>query len=121
MNFTVRIIAIVFILLGILYLAKPELVKRILEFFKQGKRIYIAGVIRLILAVVFLLAAQQCKVPWAIGVFGILLLVSGVMIFIIGAQKLKSWLEWWQKQSLLLLRALSLVTIAFGLLIIYCA
>ena len=121
MSFAVRIIAIVFILLGVLYLAKPELVKRILEFFKQGKRIYIVGVIRLILAVVFLLAAQQCNVPWAIGVFGILLLVSGVMIFIIGDQKLKAWLQWWQKQSLLLLRVLSLLAIAFGLLIIYCA
>lgn len=121
MDFAVRIIAVVFILLGILYLAKPELVKRILEFLKQARRIYVIGVIRLILAVVFLLAARQCNVPWAIGVFGILLLVSGVMIFIIGDQKLKAWLQWWQKQPLLLLRAIALLTIVIGLLIIYCA
>ncbi|MBN2456015.1 MAG: hypothetical protein JXB29_05690 [Sedimentisphaerales bacterium] len=63
MDSIIKIIGIVFVAIGIVYLLKPEIAKALMDFFKQANRIYIAAVIRLALAVVFLLAARECIVP----------------------------------------------------------
>ncbi len=121
MVITVRIIGIVFVLASILYLLKPLLIKRIMEFFKWGSRIYLVGIIRLVLAVVFLLAARECKYFWVIFALGILLLISGVLVFILGPKKIRPILEWFQKQSILFLRLLSIIALAIGIVIIIAA
>ena len=95
--------------------------KWLMEFFKQGKRIYLAAPIRLALAVVFLLAATKCNKPKVIGALGILLIISGLLVLIIPLEKIKSYIGWWQKQSLLILRLAALITLVFGAVIIYCA
>ena len=59
MNLVIEIIGIVFVFITILYFLKPNIMKRLMEFFKQGRRIYFAALLRLVLAVVFLLAAHS--------------------------------------------------------------
>jgi uncharacterized protein YjeT (DUF2065 family) len=121
MDIVVKIAGIFFVLIGILYLLKPGILKGLMEFFKQGKRIYFAGLIRFVLAVVFLLAARECDITWVIVVFGILFMLSGLLVFTLGARRLKSLLEWWQKQPFLLLRLVGLIALAIGAVIIYAA
>jgi uncharacterized protein YjeT (DUF2065 family) len=95
--------------------------KWLMEFFKKGKRIYFAGLIRFALAVVFLVAARECKHSWVIFAFGILFIISGLLIFILGLEKLKSIIDWYQKQSVLLLRVVAVIALAIGAVIIYSA
>ena len=121
MNTVIKIIGIVIVFIAIMYLLKPDIMKRLIEFFKQGKRIYCAGLIRFVLAIVFLLAANQCKIPWVIIVFGILFIISGLLIFTLGPEKLKTILDWYQKQSSLLLQVIALIALAIGAVIIYSA
>jgi hypothetical protein len=121
MDVVVKIIGIVFIFMTSVYFLKPDIMKRLMEFFKQGKRIYIAGLIRFALAIVFLLAARECNQFWVIFAFGILFIISGLLIFILGLEKVKSYIGWWQKQSVVLLRVIALIGLAFGAIIIYSA
>jgi len=121
MDIVVKIVGIVFVFVGIVYLLKPGVLKSFMEFFKKGKRIYFVGLIRFVLAVIFLLAANQCKRAWVIIVFGILFMISGLLVFTLGAKRLKSMLDWWQRQSFLLLRLMALIALAVGAVIIYCA
>jgi len=121
MKTIIQVLGILIVLVGIVYLLKPDVMKWLMEFFKQGKRIYLAGLIRLVLAIVFLLAARECDITWVIVAFGILLLISGILIFMLGPRRLKSILEWWQKQPTLLLRVLALIALAVGAVIIYSA
>ena len=121
MDTVVKIIGIVFVFIGIVYLLKPGVLKSFVEFFKKGKRIYFVGLIRFVLAVIFLLAANQCRTDWVIIVFGILFMLSGLLIFMLGAKRVKSILDWWQKQSSLLLRLMGLIALAIGAVIIYSA
>ena len=120
-DIVVKIVGIVVVFIGIVYLLKPGVLKSFIGFFKKGKRIYFVGLIRFVLAVIFLLAANQCKIPWVIIVFGILFMISGLLIFILRAERLKSILDWWQRQSSLLLRLMALITLAVGAAIIYSA
>ncbi len=121
MQIVIQIVGIVIIIAAIVYLLKPGVMKRLMEFFKQGKRIYFAGLIRLVLAVVFLLGARECDITWVIAAFGILFLISGLLIFILGLEKLKSIIDWYQKQSVLLLRVVAVIALAIGGVIIYSA
>ncbi len=121
MDIIIRSLGIVIVVVGIVYLLRPDVMKWLLEFFKQGKRIYFAGLIRLALAVIFLLGARECKHFWVIFAFGILFLMGGVLIFILGPEKLRRILDWYQKQSVLLLRVLAVIALAIGAIIIYSA
>ena len=54
-------------------------------------------------------------------VLGILGLVKGIVILTLGQEKMKSMLKWWQGRSLLVLRLIALIAIAFGALLLYSA
>jgi uncharacterized protein YjeT (DUF2065 family) len=121
MDIVIQSLGIVIVAVGVVYLLRPDVMKWLMGFFKQGKRIYFAGLIRLALAVIFLLGARECKYFWVIFAFGILFLIGGVLIFILGPQKLRRILDWYQKQSVLLLRVLAVIALAIGAVIIYSA
>lgn len=121
MDTVVKIVGIVIVFIAIVYLLKPEIMKRLMEFFKQGKRIYFVGLMRFALAVVFLLGARECDITWVIATFGIIFIISGLLIFMLGPEKLRTMFNWYQNQSLLFLRVLTLITLAIGAVIIYSA
>ena len=121
MNIAVKIIGILFVLIGIVYLLKPDTLKHLIGFLKKGKRIYFVGVIRIILAVIFLLAANQCKKAWIVIVFGILFMLSAVLVFMLSSEKLKAITAWYEKQSFLVLRVFALIAVVAGTIIIYSA
>jgi len=118
MDWVIKVIGIVFVLIAILYFLKPEIMKGLMHFFKSGNRMYFAGLIRFVLAIVFLLAARDCRSFRVIFAFGILFLISGLLIFVLGPKRLRVMLEWWEKQSTVFLRVLALVTLAVGVVVI---
>ena len=117
----IKIIGILIVLMAILYLIKPDVIKWLFEFVKKGKRIYFVALIRFALAIVFLLGAHDCRFPKVIAAFGILFIISGSLILILGAEKIRTMLEWYLKQSALFLRILALIALAIGAIIIYFA
>ena len=121
MDIVIKIIGIFFIVTAMVYIIYPAVAKRLLEFFKKGKRVYFAGLVRFVFAVIFLLAARACDIPWVIAAFGILCLISGILVFAMGLDKVNSMIEWYQKKSDTFLRLLGLITLALGAIIIYSA
>ncbi len=121
MYWVIRGIGLFFVLVGILYFLKPAVAKWLLGFFKKGNRLYFAGLLRFALAVVFLLAARECKIPWVIMTFGILFIISGLIIFVAGPKRLSPILQWWQEQSPIMFRILSVIAFAIGVIVIFSA
>lgn len=115
----VKIIGIVIVCMGILFLLSPNALKQLMAFVGQGRRIYGAGVFRTLIGGVLLFAAPQARVPEVIIVFGILFLAGGIAIFAIPIEKIKSVIDWFSKKSLLALRFLGFVPLAIGVLLIY--
>jgi len=110
-----------FALMGITYLLRPDIIKKLMGFFKKGKRIYFAGLIRFALAVVFFVAARECRYFWIIFASGIIFLISGFLIFMLGPEKIRRILDWYQNQPILIFRVIALVILAFGAIIIFSA
>lgn len=121
MKVVILILGVLIGAVGIVLLLRPDIMKRFMEFFKQGKRIYLAALLRLALAVIFLLGARECDITWVIAVLGILFLISGLLILILGPEKIRRLFDWCEKQPVLLLRVMSLIALAIGAIIIYSA
>ncbi len=121
MSTAIKIIGLVIVAIGIVYILKPGVMKRIFEFLKKGNRLYVAAPIRLALAVVFLIGARECGHFWAIFVLGILFLISAILVLVLGPRKLVPMIEWFQGQSEILQRIVALIVLAVGVIIIISA
>ena len=121
MAIVIKIVGILIVLAGIVFFLRPEMMNRLLVFFKKGKRVYFMGLVRFALAIVFLLGAGQCRIKQVIAAFGILFLISGLLIFLLGAEKVAAILDWFLKQSVLLKRISAVLALAVGAAIIYFA
>ena len=121
MVLAVKVIGIVFVLISIGYFLKPDGFKSLIEFLKKGKRIYLAAFARFALGIVFLLAARESDKPVVIGVFGTVFLVAGVMIIVLGPEKVNKIIGWYQNCSKIFSRFMALLLFAIGILIIYSA
>jgi hypothetical protein len=121
MQIVIRIIGILMFLSGILFLLKPALIKQIVTFMQKGYRVYFIAMLRIALAIVFLLGARQCGMPRVIVILAILFLLSGLSIFMLGSGKIQRILKWYLRQPIFFLRILSLIPLILGGLIIYAA
>ena len=118
----VKAVGILMLCLGVLVMARPAVFKeKILPFWLVGKRVYIAAVIRLVFGVLFIWAAHLCAFPNIILALGVILLLSGIVIFLGKPEKWLDLIRWWQTQTDTRVRLLSLLPITFGILIIYSA
>lgn len=117
----IKSLGMLFVLMGIAYLLRPDIIKRFMGFFKKGKRIYFAGLLRFALAVVFLVAARECRYPWIIIASGLIFLTGGLLIFLFGPEKIRRILDWYQEQTALIFRIIAVIVLVFGAIIIFSA
>ncbi|KPK38797.1 MAG: hypothetical protein AMJ78_09485 [Omnitrophica WOR_2 bacterium SM23_29] len=114
-----RFVGIIMVGMGITFLLSPNALKQVINFWGQGKRVYIAGILRLLIGVLLLLIASQCRFVGTVVTLGILIFIGGITIFVLGLERIKSILNWWNKRSLLVLRLMALIALAIGALLLY--
>ena len=121
MPFVIWIIGWIISLLGIMFMVKPSSAKWVMRFVNKWEWLYIISATRIILAVVYFLGAQMCRIPWVIILLGIILLISGIIGFTINLNKLKSMVNWWEKKPKIVIRIVSVIIVVFGVVTVYSA
>jgi len=117
----IKSLGIIITLMGIAYLFRPDIIKKLMEFFKKGNRIYFPGLLRLALAVLFLFAARECRYPWIIFASGIIFLAEGLLIFILGPEKIRRIFDWYDEQPTLIFQIIAVIVLVFGIIVIFSA
>ena len=117
----IRLIGVTCIAAGIIYMLRPDLPKRLMAFAAKGRRIYLAGILRFAMAVVFLIGAEKCRYKWLIVACGIGFLISGLLVFMLGPKRLNPMLAWFTKQPNLIIRIFAVIALAIGVVICWCA
>ena len=115
----IKSLGILFVLIGVAYLMKPGIIRELMRFFKKGKRIYFSGLLRFALAVVFLTGATECRMPAVIGALGIIFLLSGALIFLLGPERIRLILDWYDEQPVAIFNFIATVVIVVGAVIIF--
>ena len=117
----VKLVGIVIVIFSASYAVKPATIKKVLHFWQKDNRMYVGAIINLLIGIIFLKAAALCFMPWFIVVMGILGFAKGVIIFILGKDKVVAWTESIVKAPAKQLRLLGVVGIAVGVCLIYAA
>ena len=112
-----KLIGIAICAFGIYLVALPDKAKEVMSFFKKQNRMIWPGVLRALVGVVLLLAAYGSRVPHITVSLGMIFLLSGVLVFILGSEKMAEQMTWWEAQNQLVFRVLGLVVLAFGILV----
>ena len=85
MKFTIKLFGIFFTLAGILFLIDPEVIYTWLDNNGEKTWLYIFAIVfRLVLGILFIIAAGESKYPTAIRVFGFLITVAAIILIFIG-------------------------------------
>jgi len=121
MNTVIKIIGTVIVGIGLVYLIRPKVLIGIMRFFATGSRLYLAAVVRFALAITFFLGARECDIKWVIVLFGLIFLLSGLLIFMLGLEKAKAIINWYQEQPTFVFRVVAIMVLSVGLIIIYAA
>jgi uncharacterized protein YjeT (DUF2065 family) len=121
MQTIIKVIGTVIVCMGLVYLIEPKVLRGFMRFFAKGSRLYIAALVRFALAIVFFLGARQCGIKWVIVLFGLIFLLSGLLIFMLGLEKAKAIINWYQEQPIFIFRVVAIMVLGVGLIIVYAA
>ncbi len=121
MNKVVLTIGVLLVIWGLWIVIRPEFIRKIIQVLCKGLLVYIPPAVRVLLGIVFLLSARECRVPWVVMAFGIIMFAAGIVMFMMKAGKLRSMFEWWGKRSLTALRVMGLLAAAVGGVIAWAA
>ena len=117
----VRLLGIAIVVIGIIFSIRKNALKDYISFWKNEKRLKVGGVLALLFGVIFLMAAPQCRIAWLIVVVGAWSVIKGVLLLVLNIKVINAYFDWWQGKSILTVRLISIIAIAFGALIIYSA
>jgi len=121
MAMLIRLLGAVVVVMGLIFGIKPEIFQKYVKFWNSRKRIVIGGIISFLFGVVFLLSASRCRVPAVITILGIWAIIKGIILFVLKERRLSTYLEWWSKKPLSVMRLIGIISLAFGILVIWCA
>ena len=114
-----RCIGAVIMGMGLTIAINPAMFKAMLNFWKTGNRVYVAGVMRLIFGAIFLMAAPHCRLSGVVTILGILVIIGGIMIFVIGPKRILPIFAWWETKPPMVMRFMGLVAVSIGALVLY--
>lgn len=119
MPYLIKAIGIFYIALGILFIAQPLLIRKIIDFAKVGKRVYWGGVVRLVIGALLLIATPQALIPAIPGIIGALVIVSGILAFVLGFPRIFAMLDWFYALPENKMRFIPGFLVLLGILLIY--
>ncbi|MCF7908638.1 MAG: hypothetical protein K9L86_07210 [Candidatus Omnitrophica bacterium] len=117
----VKLVGMAVFALGVIFFLKPDQIKKWLNFWMQENHLYMGGLLSILVGIVFLIAAARCSIPWIIVVFSIMSLIKGVALFALGSKKVIAFAEKFTKRPPKALRRFAILSLAFGVLLIYAA
>ena len=81
----------------------------------------VGAAIRVGLGGILVLAAEGSRHPTVVAGLGIFLIAAGVLVLVLGRERIDGWIGWWTARPLWVVRLSSGATLAFGLVLISAA
>jgi len=113
----IKAVGISMVVLGVVFLADTEKMRRYMAYWQRNKNIYTGGVLTLLFGILFLSAASECG--WFILVIGVLSIIKSIFIFASGCGRIKGFINWWVERPVSVLRWTASIYLAMGIFIIY--
>ena len=115
--FFIKTVGVLLIALGTMFLFDNKKFQSFISFFKRGNNIYLAGIIKVILGLLFLAAFADTNV--FIFIIGLLSLIGGIVIFILGPKRLNKYVDFWVVKMSKNICWIAICYLVMGVLLIY--
>lgn len=119
MNIIVLIVGWLILLLGLLGIASPHSLVNAVLGMSSATRFYVTVIVRIVVGIIFLFAAKRCRVAWLVYLFGVIILLSGIVLLFLGAGRLDEIVNWFAARSDAGLRSAYVVDVIIGALLIF--
>lgn len=119
MEYSVSIIGLLTTVWGLVVVIQPLWHKTLIGFLAQGRRAYAAVVLKIVVGILFLIYARQCRIPSVIIVLGILTVVGSVLVAAMPITRIHAWFQWCQGRPLWFYRLWAVAAVMLGILIFY--
>jgi hypothetical protein len=119
MNFLVALVGWVLVTTGLLGIAQPHLMLSWVRGWPRDVQFYVTVGTRVLLGLLFIFAAPKCRLPRFIRTIGIIALLAGSVYFFLGPGRVDSLIQWMFCQRSMFIQLLYVVTILFGVALIY--
>lgn len=121
MPFVVKAIGIICVVVGVICFLMPQYIRKIIEYVKVDKKIYIAAAIRIAIGVLLFVSIPFVTWPWIAGIIGAIALISAGMVFLLGMEKTFTMLDKVSAMPDNKIRIFPLIAGILGVLLIYAA
>ena len=113
------VIGVLLIIQGLLGIVAPDAFVKVVRLFQSPPMLYVAAALRIAIGIVLLCAVGGSRVPMFLSIFGVLVVIGGVLTPFVGVQFAHTILGLWSSQGSGLVRVFALVSLALGLLTSY--
>ena len=113
------VIGVLLIIQGLLGIVAPDAFVRVVRLFQSSPMLYVAAAMRIAIGTVLICAATGSRLPMFLRIFGVFVVIGGVLTPFVGVQFAHTILSLWSSQGPGLVRLFALVSLALGLLTSY--
>jgi hypothetical protein len=113
------VIGVLLIIQGLLGIAAPDAFVAVVRLFQSRSMVYVAAALRIAIGIVLLCAVTGSRLPMFLRIFGVLVVIGGVLTPFVGVQFAHTILTLWSSQGPCLVRLFAVVSLALGLLTSY--
>lgn len=114
MTLVVVLVGALIALIGLAVVIAPVTLKKVLWRLIESDRFYLIAIARIVIGVLFLLAARETGSHLFISIVGVFLILAGLLIPVLGRTRTRAVAEWWLKKSDGILRLWGLMALLLG-------
>jgi hypothetical protein len=115
------LVGVLLIMQGLVGIVAPDAFVGVLRFFQAPSMVYVAAALRIAIGIVLLCAVTGSRLPIFLRVFGVLIVIGGVLTPFFGVQFAHTILALWASRGPGLVRLFAIVSLALGFLTVYAA
>jgi hypothetical protein len=119
MCYIILIIGVFILGIAVAVLVSPATLRQILHQFLLKKWLVPVTFLRVVVGIVFLIAAPGTRSPLFMYILGILFILAGVSIPLLGKEKIEGLANWWLGRPDIILRIWAVLAAILGLAIIW--
>ena len=113
------LIGLLIVAFGIVGLVTPGQLLGAVQYFVTPVGLYLAAAVRIIFGIVFLGVAPRTRTPTTLRVFGLLVLLNGILTLFIGLPRARGVLAWWSAQGPTVTRFYAGLVLVIGVFVVY--
>ena len=118
-NILAMALGLVVAAIGLLGVVAPSALLELGRSLQSASALYVVAAVRVVFGTILFWAASSSRAPRTLRIFGIFIIIAGVLTPLFGVERSRAVLSWWSAHGSLFTRAWPIVAVAFGLFIAY--